>query len=179
MAITLKTAILGAKVYFARDGADDASTPVSSSHKPAANAAVYLELGHCESGDVSNKVESIRIKRPSPGRYRLAKTIPVNQEIHVKMMMQEISEVVWEAIMLSAGALTIGTAAQPMKQSASITGWLNIVLSDQADTDSVDLFLWAEISVKGYKFAEKEYKVEVDAELLDNSLNTVKVASLT
>jgi len=168
MAITLKTSILGSKIYFARDGADDGGTATSSSHKPATDSAAYLELGNCESGSFSNKVESIRIKRPSPGRYRLAKTIPVGQEIHLKMMMQDISQIVIEALMLTAGALTVGTAAQPMKQSAKITGWLKVVQSDQADTDSVDHFMWVELTVTQLPFGEKEYKVEIDAELLDN-----------
>ena len=181
MAILNKTTIQGAHLYFARNGADDGGTPVSSSHAPAHGAGVLEELGAVESCDISNKIDELKLKAPvsGGGRYRTRQTIPLSQELMLKCKMQQANQLTFEGLFLVAGAITVGTAQQPLKQSAKITGWIELLTYDHADEETLRLFLYVELSVKSYKLSEKEYSNELEIEVLDNSLNTAKVVDLT
>lgn len=179
MALVARTLILGNRLYFARDGADDGGTPTADDHKPETASAAYEELGVVEAMDVSNKVEVLRLKKPSSGKYKLRKTIPLSQELMLKCTMQDYNQLAFESIFLLAGAITIATAQQPLKQSTPITGWLKVSQADQTDTAITAMFLWVELSVKQLKTAEKEYKYELEVEVLDNALNTFNLLALT
>lgn len=183
MALINRTIILGNTLKFVRDGVsdtnEDPAVNVSSSHVPDAGSAVWESFGVVEDAEISNKVDALRLKGPNTGRYRLRKTIPLSQELMIKCTMQDVNQLALESLLLLGGAIVIGTAQEPMKQSAPITGWIYLSQADQTDTAINLMFLRVELKVTSHKSAEKEYKYTAEFEVLGNSLNTYELDAFT
>jgi hypothetical protein len=181
MALLNKTIISGAHLGFSRNGADDSGTPVSSSHKPAADSALYEDLGPCESLEIEQKIDELKLKAPvsGGGRYRMRETIPLSQEMSLKAKFQQWNQHFLEALFLGSAALAVGTAFQPLKQAAKITGWLQVIQYDQGDTERFRHYFYVEITVSKMSTGEKQYMVEPEFTVLDNTSGTVKVVSLS
>ena len=182
--MNLRTLIMGANASFIRAGTsdpdEDPAVLVSATHKPEDDESeLYLSLGVVESAVVTPKVEKLRLKAPSPGRYRLRKTIPLSQELEIRMTMQDFSQLAFESLFQIDGALTVGAAKQPMEQTESITGWLKLILADQTDTTTGELFLWVEISINPINVGERQYSYEWVVDVLENPLATFTLAALT
>lgn len=179
MALVTRTVIIGNTLKFVRDGLsdtnEDPAVNVSATHVPDAGSPVWESFGVVEDLEISNKVESLRLKAPSTGRYRLRKTIPLSQELMLKASMQDANQLAFESLFLLAGAITIGTPAEPMKQAAPITGWVYLSQADQTDTVINLIFLRVEFKVTSHKSAEKEYKYTAEFEVLGNALNTYEL----
>ncbi|WP_156345774.1 hypothetical protein [Verrucomicrobium spinosum] len=154
---------------------------VGVDYKPATDSELYEAMGAVETFGVTNKADALVLKAPPVGRgtYRRRKSIPLSQELTLKAKLQDANQLVMESIFLLAGAITIGTAQQPLKQSKPITGWLKIEQRDQTDTLINTMFLWVEMMVTEGKSAEKEYAYDVTWEVLDSELNTYNLNALT
>lgn len=184
MPLVNRTVILGNHIWFAREGAtemigEDTET-VSATYQPLTGSALYEEMGAVETFGITNKTDSLILKAPPTGRgaYRRRKSIPLSQELTLKAKVQDANQLVMESIFLLAGAITIGTAQQPLKQSKPITGWLKIEQRDQTDTLINTMFLWVEMMVTEGKSAEKEYAYDITWEVLDSALNTYELEAL-
>ena len=182
MPLVNRTIILGNTLKFVRDGVsdtnEDPAVNVSATHVPDAGSPVWESFGVVEDMEISNKVDQLRLKAPSTGRYRLRKTIPLGQELMIKATMQDVNQLAMESLFLLAGAITIGTPQEPMKQSAPVTGWVFLSQADQTDTAINLCFLRVELKVNSHKSAEKEYKYTAEFEVLGNSLNTYELDAL-
>lgn len=176
-----RTIISGAHLGFARDGVTFSAAPVSATNMPTANDATYEDLGRCESLEISSKVDDLELVAPisSGGQYRLAETIPIEQQIMLKAVMQQWNQIFLEALFLAAGAVTVGTAFTPMRQSTKTRGWLQCVQYDHANTERFRHYFYVEITVEKMNSAKKEYKCEPTFKVLDNSSGTVKVVALS
>ena len=181
MALLKKTLILGAHAYFVRNGTVDGSDTVGSSFVPASGSSTWEELGRVMDGVIQGKDDNLIIKAPRVGgfAYQKAETIPLSEELSIKLTMGEICQYTIEALMRFASAITINTAQRPLMQDNRITGWLKLIAGDHRDTQRLDHYLYCEISVNELKLAEKEHKHTLDVEVLDNSLNSVNLDSLS
>lgn len=181
MALLNKTIISGAHLGFARNGASHAGGTTSSSSAPAADDAAYEDLGPCEELVIEQKIDELKLKAPvsGGGRYRMRETIPLAQELSLKCKFQQWNQHFLEALFLLSGAPSIGTTYQPMKQSAKITGWLQVIQFDHADVERFRHYFYVEITVSKMDTGEKKYMVEPEFTVLDNTSGTVKIVNLS
>ena len=184
MPLNNRTIILGNHIWFAREGATETIETVEHTvavdYQPLTASDLYEEMGAVETFGIANKIDSLILKAPPTGRgsYRRRKSIPLSQELTLKAKVQDANQLVFESIFLLAGAITIGTAQQPLKQSKPITGWLKIEQRDQTDTLINTMFLWVEMMVTEAKSAEKEYAYDITWEVLDSALNSYELEAL-
>lgn len=173
--------ILGAEVFFARDGASDSPSTVSKTQKPASNSAAWLSLGKVLDFSFTPKIDELIIRAPvdGGGHYEDDETIVTGQQLLFSFTLKQHSELTFESIFLGEGAVTLGTAFTPLKQAEKIKGFFKITAADQTDTGILENYLWANFSVEQLQMAEKQYQVKVNGRVLSNSLNTIKVEDWT
>ncbi len=176
-----KTIISGAHLGFARDGVTYSGQPVSASNMPVADDSTYEDLGRCESLEIGSKVDDLELSAPiaSGGQYRLAETIPVEQSITLKALMQQWNQIFLEALFLASGAITVGTPFTPMRQSVKTRGWLQVKQYDHANQERFRHYFYVEITVDKMMSAKKEYKCEPTFKVIDNATGTSKVVALS
>lgn len=179
-----RTVILGVKsISFARDGANDSEPtpdePVTSTHKPVAASPAYESLGRVEKASVANKVDKLKIRNASTGVYGNEFTLPLGQELMLEFTMQNINQIIVEALYLTSGAITVATPLEPMAQTAKIKGWLQVLRYDQAANNTLTEFLWVELNITKGLSAEKSYTYDLSAKVLKNTLNRVEIPVLT
>jgi len=181
MSLLKKTLILGAHAYFVRNGTADGGDTVGSSFVPLTGSSTWEELGYVMDGTISKKTDDLEILAPRSGGYAYVKQegIPLDQRLMVKLTLGQINQYTIEALMAFAGAITVNTAQRPLVQDGKITGWLKLDAGDHRDTQRLIHFLYCEIDVSDLKLAQKEHKHQVDIEVLDNSLNSVNLVSLS
>lgn len=170
-----RTVILGVKTLaFARDGVGG----VSSSSKPANADALYISLGRVEKGEIMPKSEDIVIRNASSGTYGEEFSIPMGKELSLSFTMQNINQILMEALYLASGAITVATPLQPMEQPASIKGWLEVERYDHTGTSTISEHVWCELSVPKMDTAEKSYSLELIVDVLKNTSNTLNIVAL-
>lgn len=182
MALLPKTLVLGAHVYFVRNGTDDGGTAVSASHAPTSPTdAIYEELGYVMDATIQGKDDDMEIMAPRSGgyAYQRVETLVLEQRLSMQLTLGQVSQYTIEALMRFAGAITVNNAQRPLVQDNKITGWLRLDTGDHRDTQRLKANLYCEISVNELKIAQKQHQHQLVVDVLDNSGNTVNLVSLS
>lgn len=179
--MALKDLIVGAHIWFARNGATIGAQTVSETVLPvfSATKAQWLKLGSVEEFEPRKSQNVIERRAPisGGGRYETRRKIPLANKLELAFSLQEFEKINFEMLF---GAASIGGSGDfvPNSRRDFVRGWLHLENCDQENNKLVDLDAWVELDQEPFRFGEHLNPHALIAEVLGNTLNAGVLTNL-
>lgn len=175
----MKDLILGTHLLFARAGDTIDGIVVSSTAKPDTTPEEnYTKVASVEDWEPMFQPKIVTRRSPTPGRYQDRASIMTSSEMTYAISLQEWTEMTFAELCLGGNKPVAGVFV-PGSQTSLLTGWWIMQGYDQNDLPIVTLNVWAEATLKPYKFGEKLDAYALNLRQLYSSLNTGEAENLT
>lgn len=176
--MTTSASILGAHVWFARDGETCDTGTVAKTLLPGETDDVWIYMGVLKDVQVEGSADAVEVWKPCPGKLVLDDIIETKPRIKLTMTLQEFGPKAVEMVYRSAALTEASTEFTPLATATGIKGWIKTQIYDQDDTQRVITDTWVYLSAKGALKADGTAlaELQVEAQVLQSALNNGGIA---